>query len=336
MTKPLFLQAFDGTNTTIPVWFMRQAGRFLPEYRALRKNHTLDAMFRNAEIAAQVTCLPVDLLGVDAAILFADILTLPSHLGFEIRFVDGRGPVIENPLTQPADVNKMHDFDDIPHIRKTIELVNQRLNENIPLIGFAGSPFTALTYLIEGGSSSDFKKTLAFAADYPKEFQQALQILTRNTIAYLNLQKQAGIKVFQLFDTWAGILRPLDYEKWVLPHIQTIFQNVDLSSIYYLKNSRPLLSLMEQSGADFLSVCETVDLASDPVLAKTDKGIQGNLYNKLLYADDPALEKKVLSLLEGAKKFKRYIFNLSHGVFPDVEVDKVKFVVEKVHEFKWR
>ena len=330
----LILEAFSGKNKTVPVWFMRQAGRFLPEYREIRKKHTLDEMFRDPETVAQVTCLPVDILRVDAAILFADILTLPMHLGFEITFDPDHGPIIMNPLTSDSDMKKLHNLDDVAHLRKAIPLINKQLAADIPLIGFAGAPFTVLCYLVEGGSSSNFRKVFKYMNENPMGFHQLMKFLTENTISYLKLQKDAGIKVFQLFDSWGGILREKDYETFILPYVRQIFAGVDLPSIYYLKNSRHLLLQMEKSGSDFLSVCETVDLADKTVLSTTEQGVQGNLFQGLLYADDQILKKEVHDVLNGASRFKKYIFNLSHGVQPDVPVEKVKLVIELVRAFK--
>ena len=167
-------------------------------------------------------------------------------------------------------------------------------------------------------------------------FHKLMKILTKNTITYLQIQRKAGIKVFQLFDTWGGILRPEDYQNFVLPHLQKIFSSVDLPSIYYLKNCAHLLPLMEQSGADFLSICHTVEFGKNAFLDNTKKGIQGNLYNGLLYAESEVIEKELRELLTQARRYRKYIFNLSHGLFPDVEVDKVKMIVEEVHHFNWR
>jgi len=330
--KSLFLEAFDGTNTMVPVWFMRQAGRYLPEYQAIKAKHVLNEMFRNPQLAAEITCMPMDILNVDAAILFADILTLPSAMGIDIVFDNKKGPIVNT----HESLKNLHDFESCDHVQKTIKLVKERLNPSTPLIGFAGSPFTVLTYLIEGGSSIMFKKTLKTMAESPEIIHQAMEKLTGNTIRYLNHQKDSGIDVFQLFDSWAGILRPADYAHFVLPYVKKIFNEVDLPSIYFLKNTNHLLSLMDQTSADFLSVDHTVVLGHNNTLGKTNKGIQGNLYNGLLYADNESLEKEVVDVLMGAQKHNRFIFNLSHGVFPDVEVDKLKYVVEKVHSFPWK
>lgn len=337
MAEALFLQAFQGTNPRVPVWFMRQAGRYLPEYQALKKKHSLQKMFDTPELAAEITCLPVSILGVDAAILFADILTLPAQMGFDICFDDRHGPVIGGTIAtglhHRADI---HDADDFSGVTKTIRLVNERLDAKVPLIGFAGSPFTVLTYLVEGGSSVNFSRTLRFINEHPVHFEAWMELLTQNTIRYLNAQKEAGVAAFQLFDSWAGILRPADFARWVLPFARRIFGEVDLPSIYFLRNCAHLLALMDQSGADFLSVDHTVVLGHHTIIEKTKKGIQGNLFNGLLYADDATLEKETRDVLVGGVKHGRYIFNLSHGVFPDVKVDTLKRIVEQVHAFDKR
>ncbi len=335
MRKSSLLEAFQGTNRKIPVWFMRQAGRYLPEYRKIRDKYHLVEMFQNSELASFITCLPVNLLKVDAAILFADILTLPAHLGFDIQFLEPHGPLVKNPIQSFRDILKIHDFEDIPYLRKIIRNVKQRL-KNIPLIGFAGAPFTVLCYLVEGGPPQDFSKIKNLARKNPKAFHQMMLILTQATISYIQIQKQSGIDVFQLFDTWAGILAKRDYQQWVLPYVQNIFENIDLPSIYYLKNCFHLLELMVLSKANFLSVCESVDFSKDTILAQSSQGVQGNLLNRLLFSDEMVLEKEINRILQSAKKFPRYIFNLNHGILPETKVNKVKFVVEKVHAFSWR
>ncbi len=334
MTSSLFLQAFQGVNKQVPVWFMRQAGRYLPPYQAIKKRHSLQRMFDTPELAAELTCLPVDILGVDAAILFADILTLPALMGFDIRFDDKDGPVIAKTLGLTPPVQGVHDAEDFSVQTKTIQLVNEQLAADIALIGFAGSPFTVLTYLVEGGPSINFSKTFRFIHEDPQSFRAWLEFLTDNTIRYLNSQKEAGIKAFQLFDSWAGILRPADFARWALPYAQQIFQGVDLPSIYFVRNSAPLLALMDQSQAYVLSVDQSVVLGHHTVIEKTKKGIQGNLFNGLLYADNATLKKEVRDCLVGGCRHPRYIFNLSHGIFPDTQVDKLKFVVDQVHAFE--
>ena len=329
MSDSLFLRAFDGTNERIPVWFMRQAGRYLPEYQKYKEKYSLDEMFANPELAAEITCLPIPILNVDAAIMFADILTLPKAMGFDIHFSTKSGPQV----TPMSNLNNVHDIDGIDHITQIILKTNEMLPSHIPLIGFAGSPFTVATYLIEGGSSVNFHKTFRFMKENPSAFQELMMKLTKNTIEYYKIQKQAGIKAFQLFDSWGGILPASEFETFVLPYVYEIFQRVDLPSIYYVKNCRHLLSLIDQSHADFLSVDHTVVLGEKELLKTSDKGFQGNLFNGLLYADDEIIRQEVNKVLEGGSKHSKYIFNLSHGVFLDVNPDKLKFIVDLVHNY---
>ncbi len=326
----IFLKAFEGPTATIPVWFMRQAGRYLPEYRKLKEKYLLSEMFQTPMLASEITCQPIQRIGVDAAILFADILTLPGAMGFDIRFDDKKGPLIG----KLPDFSQVHDFDDLNFVAETIKLVNQRLPKNIPLIGFAGSPFTVLTYLVEGGSSINYTKVFEFMYTQPNEYHRLMKLLTVNTIKYLNLQKTAGVKAFQLFDSWGGILRPADYAHYVLPYAKEIFDQVDLPSIYYMRNCSHLLNQMDQTSADFLSVCHTVVLGHQKTIEKTTKGIQGNLFNGLLLSNDKTMIKKeIYDVLAGGKKHGRYIFNLSHGVFPSTDPDIIKFVTETVHSY---
>ncbi len=329
MPNSVFLDAFIAKNKTVPVWFMRQAGRYLPEYQAIRAKYSLDEMFANPELASEITCQPVDILGVDAAILFADILTLPAFMGVRISF-DKTGPKIE-PLT---DYKKLHDFSDIPHIRKTIRLIKDRLKGKTPLIGFAGSPFTVLVYLIEGGGPGAGNKIFQLIYSRPEEYARLMEKLTENTIKYLNLQKKEGIDAFQVFDTFAGLLSCAEYEKFVLPYLKKIFKNVFMPSIYFAKNTRELLPAIKKCGSDFLSVDHSVVIGERFLLDSTKQGIQGNLFNGLLFSTEKDIERETKKILQNAKKHKRFIFNLSHGVLQSTSVEKLRRVVEIVHGFK--
>jgi uroporphyrinogen decarboxylase len=318
------LLAFQGKNKRVPVWFMRQAGRYLPQYQSLKANRPLSELFHDPEIAGAITLQPLEILGVDAAILFADILTMPSGMGFRIEFVHNKGPVISNPIYNPGDLKRLGKFSGLEHVTRTIQLINAVLPASIPLIGFAGSPYTVATYLCSKHNRMMYEN--------PKSFHQLMDLLTDNTIAYLKQQKEAGIKLFQLFDTWAGNLRHEDYEAFVLPYVQRIFKAVKLPSIYYLKNCAHLMDLMEKSGAEMLSICETVNIKD----IKTKKGIQGNLLNSLLYADEKTIIEETKAILKAAKgQHRKYIFNLSHGVMPDADPLKLKLIVDEVHKFKW-
>ncbi len=227
-------------------------------------------------------------------------------------------------------------MDGIGYVPAAITLINKALPSDVPLIGFAGAPFTVANYLIKNTGALGFPPAARLMIEHPKVFHAFMIKITTNTIRYLNLQKKAGIKAFQLFDTWGGVLRSDDYNVHILPYVKEIFANVDLPSIYYLKNCAHLLNEMNKCGADFLSVCETVTLGENPILNKTSKGIQGNLYNGLLYADEKTLRAEVRRILSAARKHhKKYIFNLNHGIFPDVPVSQVKTVIDEIRKFKW-
>ncbi len=325
----VFLKAFEGTNSRVPVWFMRQAGRYLPEYRALKATRTLNEMFRDPDTAAEITMQPIRLMGVDAAILFADILTLPSGLGFDVDFIDGKGPVIANRIERPFDAKRIGTLSGLNYVGETIKRVNSQLPAHIPLIGFAGSPYTVLSYIC-----ANYKRCMT---ESPAVFHELMDRLTNETISYLRIQKDAGIKAFQLFDTWAGELRASDYQTFVLPYIQRIFQAIDLPSIYYLKNCAHLMPLMLQSKAKGVSVCELVTLGENAQLNKFDGLVQGNFFNGLLYASDDIIVKETHKILTAAKaNHRRYIFNLSHGIFPDVDPLKIKLIVSILQKFKWQ
>ncbi|HLF17841.1 MAG TPA: uroporphyrinogen decarboxylase [Candidatus Omnitrophota bacterium] len=331
MDKPLLLQAFEGVNKTVPVWFMRQAGRYLPEYQKIKQKYSLEEMFRTPDLACEITCQPVKALHVDAAILFADILTLPALMGVNVRFDNNNGPVIE----QNVGVDSLRDLEHAEHVQETIRQIKGKLSRDIPLIGFAGSPFTVLAYLLEKKSFLTLHQTVKLIEENEEMYKKWMEKLTRNTIKYIHYQIEAGADVIQIFDTWAGTLRATDYAHWVLPYVQRIFEDISVPSIYYVKNCRHLLALMDKTKADFLSVCHTVVLGHHSVLEKTKKGIQGNLYNGLLYADPKRVEREVKDVLMGGKKHDRYIFNLNHGILPDVQPDQLKRIVEQVHRFPW-
>lgn len=329
--KPPFLKAFEGNQKSVPVWFMRQAGRYLPEYQALKTRHSLDELFQTPDLAAEITLMPLDILDVDAAILFADILTLPIAMGADIRFDNKRGPIV-----QPLNNTRLDSISVFPSVEQTIRLVRKSLPADKALIGFAGSPFTVLTYLIEGGSSANFTRTMRLMQNSPEEYHSLMDLLTANTIRYINAQKNAGIDAFQIFDTWAGILPASVYSTAVLPYIQKIFIDVQLPSIYFVRNCSHLLNPIGQAGADMLSVCHTVDLADPAVLKVARSGVQGNLYNGLLYAQEDVLFAEVQRILKASQKYSRYIFNLNHGVFPDIAPQTLQKIVQRVHDFPWQ
>lgn len=332
MQPKRLMQAFAGSQEKVPVWFMRQAGRFLPQYRQLRAEYSLGEMFRKPDIACEVTCQPVEILGVDAAILFADILTLPAAMGFEVEFTP-EGPVILNPVASAADLARIHSLDGVEYVADIVQRVRRRLAPEKSLIGFAGSPFTVAAYLLDRGPGLNLRRALRFGYEDPAGFDRLLDLVTDNTIAYLRMQKQAGAEVIQLFDTWGGALPEPDYRAWVLPRVRRIFREVGSPSIYYLKNCSHLLEPMKECGADFLSFCETVDIEKDARLAGLAQGVQGNLFNALMYASSGRLLDETRRILKAGCRFRGHIFNLSHGIHPDMDPEKARMVVDMVRSF---
>jgi uroporphyrinogen decarboxylase len=328
---PLFLQAFSGTQQSVPVWFMRQAGRYLPEYQKLKARYPISQLFSTPELAAQITLQPIDVLDVDAAIIFADILTLPIAMGADIHFDNQRGPII-----RPVNRSELNDAHDFSAVTETIRIVKSHLAKRKALIGFAGSPFTVLTYLIEGGSAINFSRTFSFMRKETEQYHHMMRLLTRNTISYLRAQQNAGIDVFQIFDTWAGILPAETFRNYVLPYVKEIFSSISLPSIYYLRQCFHLLPLMSLSGANILSVCHTADLADPQTLLWAKTGIQGNFFNGMLHASDSDIRLETQRILKASTAYDRFIFNLNHGVFPDTDPDKLKLIIQEVRSFPWR
>lgn len=324
----LMIEAFKGTNTTIPVWFMRQAGRYLPAYQKLRSQYDLGTMFKDPSLATDISCLPLDVMAVDGVIIFADILSLPSEMGANIRFDNKAGPVVAMP-----DVNSMHDYEGCQHVMTTIQKVKARLPEAVTLIGFAGAPFTVLTYLVEGGSTTQFSRTYRFMAEQSEQFHALMRLLTKNTIDYLKAQIKHGVEMVQLFDTWIGVLPDSIFRQAVLPYLKEIFAAVDAPSIYFSRNSRHLWPTMLEVGADGFSLDHTFTLA-DASINQADVLVQGNFYNGLLYAKKVERDEHLLQLLNQSKNYSRYICNLSHGVFPDVDPSVLKDIVDQIHDFK--
>lgn len=338
MQTNLFLNAFREKGHRPPVWFMRQAGRYLPEYQALKSKYDFWEMTENPELASLVTLMPVQLLDVDAAILFKDILTLPKAMGFNIRFVQHQGPVIDNPLEMNSKtIWPIFDHLNLESVTESIRQVKKELPSHIPLIGFAGSPFTVLCYLIEGKGPRSFHKIFHWMHACTNQFHQLMEVFTQYTIDYIRLQKQAGIDAFQIFDTWGGILTHYEYRNFVLPYLNRIFDEAAIPSIYFLKQGEHLLPLIESiKSVDFFSVCHTVSLESVPRSLSASKGIQGNLSPSYLYMPAEKLLEEVDAILKVAQSFPRYIFNLGHGLFQDTPVPQVKEVISHIkHISNW-
>jgi uroporphyrinogen decarboxylase len=320
----------------IPVWYMRQAGRYQKEYREIRKKYSFFEINENPEVCAEVTRLPVEQLGVDAAILFADIMTPIKAIGVEVDIVEGKGPVIASPVRTVEDVRRMGDLHpdrDLPFIGETIRLLREQLN--VPLIGFSGAPFTLASYLIEGGPSKDYHKTKGFMYAHPKEWQALMDKLADVMITYLKSQVDAGAQAVQVFDSWVGAVAADDYEKYIAPTMHTIFSEIKktgVPSIYFGSGTAHLLKIWNQLPADVLSVDWRITI-DDVRSLGIDKAIQGNIEPSMLLAPWDLLEAKAKTILDQGMKKPGYIFNLGHGIFPEVDGNVLKRLTEYVHHY---
>ena len=337
----LFLDAaFSKQTERPPVWMMRQAGRFMPEYWEIKNKYSFLEMCKTPELAADVTMLPVDLLGIDAAILFSDILVTGEAMGGDLSFTQGVGPRFANPVSSLADVNALNVdcLDKLQYVADAIKVIQQRLDNKIPLIGFAGAPFTVMSYLVEGGSSKDFKKTKLLMHNQPEVAHQLLAKIATVTAEYLNLQIAAGVNAIQIFDSWALALSWNDYQEFSHRYIQEIIAKLnrkDIPVISFCKGSSVFAPIMAEAKPDVISVDWNADLLNIKKSLPAGIAVQGNLDPHVLYADKPVIKKHILALFERMRGEKGFIFNLGHGIMPDIPFDHVKYAIEVVKDFKY-
>jgi len=321
-----------------PVWFMRQAGRYMAEYRAIRARHTLLEICAQPDLAAEVTLQPIDRLGGDAAILFADILLPLVPMGVDLEFAAGEGPVIHNPVREAADVARLVVRDPeeaTPAVLEAVRLIRRELDGRVPLIGFAGGPFTVASYLIEGGSSRHYRRTKEMMYRAPEVWDALMAKLADMTARYLAGQIRAGAQAVQLFDSWVGALSPLDYERRVLPYVRRIVAHVaplGVPVIVFGTGTAGLLPLMATTGADVVGIDWRIALDDGWARVGHDRAVQGNLDPLVLFAPREEIERHVRDILARAGGRPGHIFNLGHGILPETPVDNVRYVVELVHE----
>lgn len=327
------------TVDATPVWFMRQAGRYMPEYRAIREKYSLLEIVQHPEIAAEVTLQPVHALGVDAAILFADILLPVIPMGLHLEFARGEGPVISNPLRTGADITRLRPIDaeaDLGHVMETIRILRGELPVNVPLIGFAGAPFTLASYMIEGGSSRDYRLTKTLMHSEPGLWADLMGKLAGCLEDYLLAQVQAGAQAVQLFDSWVGALSPQDYADYVLPHSGRVLKALEATGvpvIHFGTGTATLLPLMKQAGGTVIGLDWRVPLDQGWAILGDGVAIQGNLDPADLFAPLPVLRRRVEDVLRRAGGRAGHIFNLGHGILPGTPVEHVRAAVEFVHEY---
>jgi uroporphyrinogen decarboxylase len=339
VTSP-FLAACAGEPVTrTPVWFMRQAGRSLPEYRALRVQHpAFNDVIREPDLATEVTLQPVRRLGVDAAILFSDIMTPVQAIVDGVDIHPGRGPVVDEPFRTKADLDRLRPIEpdvDLPYVLQTVRQVRAALDDDVPLIGFAGAPFTVASYLVEGGKSSDYRRTKALMHTEPDTWQELAERLADISLATLRAQVEAGAQAVQLFDSWVGALSADDYRRHVLPASSRIFAglaDLGVPRIHFGVGTSHLLGLLAEAGADVVGVDWRTSLSDARAIVGPTKAVQGNLDPTVLFAPVDVVEERTRAVLADGSGAAGHVFNLGWGVMPDTDPDILKRVVEIVHE----
>ncbi len=342
MENNLFLNAaFSKATERPPVWMMRQAGRFMPEYWDIKNKYSFLQMCKTPEIAAEVTMLPVDLLEVDAAILFSDILVVgEAMLGGELTFEQGMGPVFANPIRTEKDAERLATdvLERLQYVAEAIKVIQQKLDGRIPLIGFAGAPFTVMSYLVEGGSSKDFKRTKLLIHNHPELAHRLLAKIAKVTADYLNMQIDAGVNALQLFDSWAFVLSWNDYQDFSHQYNQQIIASLNRKNIpviSFCKASSVFAPMMAEAKPDVISVDWNADLLNIKKTLPECIAVQGNLDPHILYADKPVIKKYIYQLFERMRGQNGFIFNLGHGIMPDIPFQNVKYAVEITRAFKY-
>ena len=335
MHNDLILKALKCSNQgRPPVWIMRQAGRYLPEYRAIRAKYSFLEMCHQPELVVEVTQLPVNLLGVDAAILFSDILVIPEALNVGLHFEDGVGPIIDRPLKTAKDVEALPNVairEKLQFVSDSIKLLKPSLK--VPLLGFCGAPFTVASYMIEGGSSRDFKKTKQWMLRDPKSFHALLQKIADYSIEYLRMQLESGADAVQIFDSWAHALGHMQFREFSLRYLDYIVRALpDAAVILYCRGSSIFASQLAETAPAAISLDWQSDITRMRNIIPKSIALQGNLDPDLLYAEHHVIKTEVKRILKGMKGDPGYIFNLGHGVHPDTPVDAVKTLIECVQE----
>ena len=340
-TDPLrdspFLRACRREPTDVtPVWLMRQAGRYMAEYREVRAKVSFLELCKDPELATEVTVTAAERLGVDAAILFADILLILEPMGLHLEFSKGEGPVIHNPVREAKDVDRLFALDDpspLNYVFRAVKMIRSALKPNLPLIGFAGAPFTLACYAIEGGSSRHYETAKAFMYRDPGAWDVLMSRLVDATVAYLNGQAEAGAQALQLFDSWVGALGPDDYARFVQPHMRRLFADLttEVPTIHFGTDTATLLDLQRDAGGDVIGLDWRVDLAATWDRLGPGVAVQGNLDPAVLFAPEDVVRARVRRVLDAAGGRPGHIFNLGHGILPNTPVDNVLALVDEVH-----
>jgi len=318
-----------------PVWLMRQAGRYLPEYRAVREKVGFLELCKNPALSAEVMIATVERLGVDAAIIFSDLLPILEPMGFDLEFTAGEGPVIHNPVREPADlarVRELADIDRLGYVMDVVRATRAGLDDSLPVIGFAGAPFTLASYCIEGGTSRSWLHTKTFMYRHEAAWHDLLGRLARAVSRYLVAQLEAGGQIVQLFDSWVGCLGPDDYRRYVLPHSRAALAEAARRApvIHFATGNPALLPLLREAGGSVIGIDWRIDLDTGWAAVGHDRAVQGNLEPAVLLADRDTVRRRVREVLERAGGRPGHIFNLGHGILPQTPVENVLELIATV------
>lgn len=339
LENDLLLRAARGEKTErTPVWLMRQAGRILPEYRLVReKCGGFKQLVETPELASEVTIQPVDILGVDAAIIFSDILVIPEAMGLSYQMVESKGPWFERTIENAADIDKLKiaDASDIQYTTDAIRLTKKELNGKVPVIGFAGAPWTILSYMIEGKGSKTFSKAKKFLYTEPKLAHKLLEKISLSTINYLKGQIAAGADIVQVFDSWAGILSPDQYSEFSARYISQITDAItEVPVIVFAKGAYFARKELAQSSCSVIGLDWNMNIEDSRQLVGPNKTLQGNMDPCMLYSTFETIETETIKMLRAFGPH-RHIANLGHGLYPDIEKEKVKFFVDVIKKFRF-
>jgi uroporphyrinogen decarboxylase len=324
-----------------PIWLMRQAGRYMREYRDVRSRTTFLELCKTPSLASEVTVTAAERLGVDAAIIFADILLILEPMGIDLEFAHGEGPVIHNPVKSASDVDRLREVEDVASLDfvfEAIRLTRSALKSDIPLIGFSGAPFTLSSYICEGGGSKNYVSTKTLMYNDSGAWHSMMSLISRGLSKYLNAQIEAGAQAVQLFDSWVGCLSTEDYREFVLPHTRSVIQNITpgVPVIHFGTGTGTLLESMREAGGDVIGLDWRVQLDEGWSRIGHDIAVMGNLDPVILFADRQHIISQAKRILEQAAGRPGHIFNLGHGILPETPVDNVIALVDAVHELSAR
>lgn len=319
-----------------PIWMMRQAGRYMQEYRTVREKVSFLELCKNPALCAEVMITAVDKLGVDAAIIFSDLLVILEPMGLPVEFTKGDGPSIGYPIREPEDVSRLRELEDVSsleYVFETVRKTREGLPSNLPLIGFAGAPFTLLGYAIEGGGSRDFRTTKTFMRSHPQVWGELMSKFSRSIARYLNSQIAAGAQIVQLFDSWVGTLGLEDYRKYVLPYVKMLIDMIDPNTplIHFGTGNPALLPAMREAGGRVIGVDWRIPMAQAWKNIGYDKSVQGNLDPSVLLSSPDVIQKEARNLIDSLDNRPGFIFNLGHGILPQTPVENAVSLVEAVH-----